>query len=1029
MLLLVLGILTILRTPVDIFPNIEIPVVSVVWTYTGLPPDQMSNYITGYFERALTTTVNDIEHIESQSLNGISITKIFFQKNVDIGTAIGQVTAISQTLLRYFPQGTTPPLVLSYNASTVPVIQLVLSSLKLSEQTLYDLGNNFIRTQLANIQGAALPFPFGGKVRQIQVDLNLPAMQSYNVSPQTVSNTILNQNLIIPSGTEKIGDYEYVIRLNGSPVKPEQLNNVPIRAYNNSVLYIRDVANVRDGFSPQTNMVRVDGQRAVLMAIQKTGNASTLDIVNRIKQLLPRIKDSMPPALKINLFGDQSIFVKAAISNVIREGITAALLTALMILLFLGSLRSTFIIMISIPLSILASLTMLSILGDTINIMTLGGLALAVGILVDDATVAIENINWNLGQGKEIKQAILDGAKQIAIPAFVSTLSICIVFVPIFFLSGVSHYLFVPLAEAVVFAMFMSYLLSRTLIPTLAMYWLKPTEEKQANLFKRYQQKFESKFETMRGRYRGALAISLKHSKEVLLIFLIFSVVSVLLLLPWLGSNFFPNVDAGQIKLHVRAPTGTRVEETARLCNQISDALKNIIPANEIDTVVENIGLPVSGINLTYSNSGTIGPQDADLLISLKPNHASTEEYTRKLRIFLLQNFPGNTFSFLPADIVNQILNFGLPAPINLQVSGLNFKDNLTYAEQLLEKVKLVPGIVDARIQEAYNYPQFFVELDRTLAQQLSFTALDVGSSMLISLSGSFQTQPTFWASQAGVSYPVVTQTPQYRLDSLDALRNTPLVNQSNQLQILGALSTIERQTTSAVESHYNVQPVIDIFAGVQGTDLSSVTSKINKIIAETKNQVPKGSSVVLRGQVETQRSSFTGLYAGLIFAILLVYLIIVINFQSWLDPLIILTTLPFAFAGIVWMLFLTFTPLSVPALTGVIMCIGIATANSILVVSFAREQMDAGKNAFYAVIEAGATRIRPVLMTALAMIIGMLPMAFGLGEGGEQNAPLGRAVIGGLLFSTLATLFLVPSTFYFIHSKIKKEIAYDDQG
>ncbi len=1014
-LLFILGIQTLLRTPVDIFPNINIPVVSVVWSYNGLPPDQMANYITGYFERALPTTVNDIEHIESQSFLNVSVTKIFFHKSANINAALSQVTAISQTLLRYLPQGTTPPLVLSYNAATVPVLQLVLSSLTLSEQKLFDLANTFIRTQLAPVEGAALPFPYGGKVRQIQVDLNQRAMQSHNISPQIVNNAINTQNLILPAGTEKIGDFEYFIRLNASPVEVDQLNNLPIKSTNGTLLYIRDVAHVRDGFTPQTNIVRVNGQRAVMMSIQKTGNASTLNIVDGVKNLIPKIKAMMPSALQISFFGDQSIFVKAAITNVIREGTISALLTALMILLFLGNIKNTLIIIISIPLSILASIITLSLLGETINIMTLGGLALAVGILVDDATVAVENINWNLAEKKEIITAILDGAKQISVPALVSTLSICIVFVPIFFLSGVGHYLFLPLGEAVVFAMLMSYLLSRTLVPTLAMYWLK-TQKPQTGWLAHYHKKFEFHFDSFRHRYHQSLKKSLQNSKPVILAFIIFSILSFLIITPWIGSNFFPTVDAGQIKLHLRAPTGTRVEQTAKLCYQISHTIKKIIPPNEINSIVENIGLPISGINLSYSNSAATGPQDADILISLKQNHHATSTYVRKLRTILVQKYPGTTFSFLPADIVNQILNFGLPSPIDIQVVGFDTKANIFYAQKILEKIKQIPGIVDARIQQAFNYPQLFVDVDRSLAKQLNFTQLDVAASMLISLSGSFQTTPTFWLSKEGVAYPIVTQTPQYNLDSIDALRNIPLVGEDGQPQILGALSTIERQVTSSVESHYNVQPVIDIFAGVERTDLGSIATKLKKILANTKKLVPKGSSVALRGQIETQSTSYFGLYTGLIFSIILVYFLIVINFQSWLDPFIILSTIPFTFAGIIWMLFLSFTPLSVPALTGVIMCIGISTANSILVVSFAKQGMDQGKNAFNAIIDSATTRIRPVLMTALAMIIGMLPMALGLGEGGEQNAPLGRAVIGGLTFATVATLFFVPTLFYILH-------------
>lgn len=1027
LLLVILGVVTILRTPTDIFPEIKIPVVSVVWNYTGLPPDQMADYITSPFERALTTTVNDIEHIESQSLIGVSVTKIFFHPSVNISTALSQVTAIAQTLLRFLPPGATPPLVLSYNASTVPILQLVLSSNTLSEQQLYDLGNNFIRTQLAVIQGAAVPFPYGGKIRQVMVDLNQAALQTYNVSPQQVSAAISNQNLIIPAGTQKIGNYEYVVKLNASPSVIEHLNNLPLKRFNGGVLHIRDVAQVRDGSAPQTNIVRVNKERAVMMPIQKTGSASTLAIANKLKTALPRVQASLPSALKITLTSDQSIFVKAAVNNVIREGFIAAVLTGLMILLFLGNLRSTFIITISIPLSIIASLIILSLMGQTINIMTLGGLALAVGILVDDATVAIENVNWNLEQGKPLQQAILDGAHQIAIPALVSTLSICIVFVPMFFLSGVGHYLFLALAQAVVFAVMMSYLLSRTLVPTLAMYWLQPEKiaaSTSSTFFHRFQRGFATKFEHFRDYYQRTLKVCLQNSKAIVWGFLAFFVISVLLLYPWLGSNFFPVTDAGQIKLHVRAPTGTRVEETAKLCDQVSTVIRQIIPADELDAIVHNVGLPVSGINISYTTSAPIGPQDADILLTLAKNHQPVAHYVNQMRAALVKAFPSTTFSFLPADIVNQTLNFGLPSPIDIQVIGLNINENRKYAEKLLHEIKTMPGIVDARIQQAFNYPQLYVDVDRTLSKEFNFNQADVAANLLISLSGSFQTAPNFWRSLQGITYPVVTQTPQYALNSLDALRNITLVNLNGNQQILGAVSSVTRNVTSAVVSHYNVQPVIDIFAGVEGTDLGSIGDKINHLLAKTKKELPKGTFIIARGQMETQHSSFMSLYAGFLFSILLVYFLIVINFQSWKDPFIIISTLPFAVTGIIWILFLTFTPLSVPALTGVIMCMGIATANSILLVSFAKERMHEGQDAFTAALDAGTTRLRPILITALAMIIGMLPMAFSIGAGAEQNAPLGRAVIGGLIFATVATLFFVPNMFYLIHKNKQPRLA-----
>jgi CzcA family heavy metal efflux pump len=1022
LLLLIFGPLTILRTPTDIFPNIGIPVVSVVWNYTGLPPEEMGDRIVANFERALTTTVNDIEHIESQSLQGIGVVKIFFQPSVNIDVALSQVTAISQTVLRQMPPGATPPLVVSYNASSVPVIQLGLSSDKLSEQELFDLGNSFVRTQLATVQGAAIPFPYGGKQRQVQVDLDQAAMQAKGVSAQDVANAIGAQNLILPAGTEKIGLYEYNVKLNASPKALTELNDLPVKTVNGTTLYVHDVAHVRDGYAPQTNVVRVDGHRAVLMSVQKTGNASTLDIIDRIKSRLPLIRDGLPPELSINVVGDQSVFVGAAIEGVVREGVIAAALTGLMILLFLGSWRSTLIITISIPLSVLASIIALSALGQTINIMTLGGLALAVGILVDDATVAIENINWHLERGKPVEPAILDGAQQIAIPALVSTLCICIVFVPMFFLSGVARFLFVPLAEAVVFAMLASYVLSRTLVPTLAKYWLKPHDphgHAPRGVLGRFQAGFEYYFVAIRRRYRSLLGLALMNRGWFAAGFMVVVTAS-LTLAPQLGEDFFPSVDGGQIKLHLRAHSGTRIEETAQLCDDVETLVRDTIPAGDLQNVVDNIGLPYSGINLSYSNSAPTGTADADILISLKPEHRPTADYVRALRAKLPDAFPGVAFAFLPADIVGQILNFGLPAPIDIQIAGFNAPANRQYAEMLQEKLRGVPGLADLRIQQAVDAPELELDVDRSRAQELGLTQRDVANNMLISLSGSFQTQPTFWLNpKNGVSYNIVTQTPQYQLDSLDALKNLPVTGATNQPpQILGALARVSRGVGPVVASHYNVQPAIDLFAAVQDRDLGAVSADIQRILAETADQVPKGATVTARGQMQTMRSSFFGLYSGLAFAIVLVYLLIVVNFQSWTDPFIIITALPAALAGIVWMLFLTHTTLSVPALTGAIMCMGVATANSILVVSFARERLDHGRDALTASLEAGFGRFRPVLMTALAMIIGMVPMALGLGEGGEQNAPLGRAVIGGLLFATIATLFFVPTVFCLVHGR-----------
>jgi multidrug efflux pump subunit AcrB len=1031
LMLLIIGPLAILRTPIDIFPNIDIPVVSVVWTFTGMPPSEMAGRITSIFDRQVTSTVNDIEHIESEALNGVSVTKVFFHKEVQIAVALSQITAIAQTLLRQLPPGTTPPLILSYNAASVPILQLVLSSTTLPEQALNDLGNNFIRPQLATVEGASVPSAYGGKLRQIQVDLKPKAMQTYGVSAQDINAAIDAQNLIIPAGTQKIGMFEYLVKLNASPQAANELNNFPIKAIPGGVLFIRDVAHVRDGFPPQTNVVTVNGQRAVMMSIQKTGRASILDIISRIKALIPQLKEMLPAKLNLSYFGDQSIFVIAAIKGVVREGVIAACLAGLLILIILGSWQSTFIITLSIPLSILTSLLILYLLGETINIMTLGGLALSVGILVDNAIVAIENINWNLEQGKEVEKAILDGAQQVAIPTFVSTLCICIVFVPMFYLGGVAHYLFIPLAEAVIFAMLASYLISRTLVATLAKYLLKkhdknPLEIKSSNPFVRFHNAFDKRFNQFHHSYHELLAQVLQNRKVFVLVFLAFILSSIVLLEPWLGSNFFPTVDAGQIKLHMQAPTGTRVEDTARLAEEAAAMIRKVIPSNELSAIVSNIGLPTSGINLSYSNSATNGPMDADILISLKENHRPTPDYIRALRPILQKAFPGVIFSFLPADIVNQILNFGLPAVIDLQVIGLKIKENRHFVNKLLERLKHVPGIVDAHLRQVFNYPTLFVEADRSRARELGFTQLDIANNLLIALSGSFQTTPTFWLDPHNrVSYPIVTQAPQYVLTSLPALHNILIANAATtaQPQILGALAKVKREIEPAVVSLYNVQPVIDIFASIQDSDLGSVAKAIYEIVSDSKKEVPKGSSVAIRGQIETQDKTFRGLYGGLIFSILLVYLLIVINFQSWLDAFIIITALPAALAGIVWMLFVTHTTLSVPALIGAIMCMGVATANSILVISFARQSMSEGHDPLSSALEGGTTRLRPVLITALAMIIGMIPMALGLGEGGEQNAPLGRAVIGGLSFATIATLFFVPAIFCMIHGrKMKKE-------
>ena len=1026
LLLLIIGPLTILRTPTDIFPNIDIPVLSVIWTYNGLPADEMEKRIVLNYERGLSVAVNDIEHVESTSMNGIAVVKIFFQPHANISEALAQVTALSQSQLRSLPPGITPPNILRYNASTVPILRLSLSSPSLTEQELYDYGNNFLKTQLATVPGASAPLPYGGKQRQIMVDIDSRKLQERNLSPMDVVNSITAQNLIVPTGTAKIGSTEYSVQMNSSPDSLAGLNNIPIKSGPNGTIYIRDVAHVRDGYQPQTNIVRVDGQRASLLTINKSGNTSTLEIVDRIKTMMPTLHNLVPESLNIDPVADQSLFVRASVQGVLREALIAACLTGLMILLFLGNWRATLIIAVSIPLSMITSIIALSALGETINIMTLGGLALAVGILVDDATVAIENISHQLEQGKNLEQAILDGAHQIAIPTLVSTLSICIVFVPMFLLTGVAHYLFIPLAEAVVFAMLASYFFSRTLVPTLAKYLLRyhhrPADlhhsQATRNPFMRMHLAFERGFANVRARYREFLVARVARPGWFVTAFLGCCLLS-LLLMPFLGRDFFPAVDAGTIALHLRAKTGMRVEETAVVTDRVDARIRELIPRGELHSIIDNIGLPVSGINLSYSNTGTIGTSDADILITLNADHHPTADYVRTLRRTLTDEFPGVQFAFLPADIVSQTLNFGMPSPIDVQIVGRDVQGNRAFAAMLLDRLRAIPGFADARIQQPSDLPRIFVDVDRTRAQQAGFTQRDVASNLLITLSGSQQTTPTFWLNpRNGVSYNVITEAPQYSIDSLQSLANIPL-NANGHTNILGALSTMHRTAGNAVLTHYNAQTTIDIYGTADGRDLGAVSDDIQKIIADTKAQLPKGSSIELRGQVQTMNDSFSGLLAGLVFAIVLVYLLIVVNFQSWLDPFIIITGLPGALAGIVWMLFLTHTTLSIPALTGAIMCIGIATANSILVISFAREQLLEHGDATRAAIEAGFTRFRPVLMTALAMVIGMVPMALGLGEGGEQNAPLGRAVIGGLAVGTLATLIFVPVVFSLIYRKL----------
>jgi CzcA family heavy metal efflux pump len=1022
LLILIFGVLAILRTPTDIFPNIRIPVISVVWQYTGLPPDGMAGRITTNFQRTLTTMVNDIEHIEANSYTGFGVIKIFFQPNVDINMANAQVTAAAQTVLRQMPQGTNPPNILNYNASTVGILQLALSGEGMTEQELSDLGINYVRTFLITVPGASVPYPFGGKNRQIQIDLDPAALQARGLSGTDVANALAAQNLITPVGTQKIGSFEYAINLNNSPSAIEDLGRLPIRLVDGAMVYLRDVAHVRDGNSPQTNIVHVAGNRSVLLTVLKSGAASTLAVIEGVKQRVAEVKDQLPASLQIKLIGDQSIFVRSAINGVVAEGAIAALLTSLMILLFLGSWRSTVIIATSIPLAILGSIFLLALTGQTLNIMTLGGLALAVGILVDDATVTIENINWHLEHGKDVHTSILDGAAQIVTPAFVSLLCICIVFVPMFFLEGVARFLFVPMALAVIYAMVCSFILSRTLVPTMSMYLLKPHSHEDAtapssNPLVRFQRGFSERFERFRGSYKEMLIVAMSHRRGFVTAFMVFVVAS-FALVPFLGRNFFPAVDAGRIMIHFRAQPGTRVEETVAISARIQDAIRQVIPPHELALVVDNVGMPFSSINMTYNNTGTIGTADGDIQITLEEDHEPTADYVRKLREELPKRFPGTTFAFTPADIVSQILNFGTPSPIDLQIRGNNFAANFAYAEALLADIKRIPGIADARIQQARGLPTFNVDVDRTRAQFAGITERDVTNSMVVNLAGSVQVAPTFWLNpKTNIQYPIVMQTPQYKMDELNSLETLPITGTgSKSSHLLGGIADITRTTSSGVVTQYNIQPIVQIYGTTQGADLGAVATQIRKILDAHAKDLPKGSSVALLGQVRTMESSFSGLIWGLLGAVVLIYLLIVVNFQSWSDPLVIISALPAALAGIIWMLFTTFTTLSVPALTGAIMCMGVATANSVLVISFARERLDELADPIAAAIDAGFVRFRPVLMTALAMIIGMAPMALGLGEGGEQNAPLGRAVIGGLIFATIATLIFVPVVFSIVH-------------
>jgi CzcA family heavy metal efflux pump len=1027
--ILIAGVLSILSTPKDIFPSINIPVISVIWTFTGMAPEEVEQHITSPYERVLTTTVDNIEHIESQSLYGIAVVKIFLQPNASVPAGIAQVTSVSQAVLKQLPNGITPPLVLSYSATNVPVINVGLSSKSLSEQQLNDYGLNFVRTQLITVPGAAIPYPYGGKQRYVEIDLDYKALQGYGLTPADVVNTINAQNLILPSGTQKIGRFEYQVGVNASPPTFDQLNAIPIKTLaNGTTVYIRDVARILNGNIPQTNIVRFNGTRSTMLVVQKTGSASTLDIVQGIKNKIPRLKQTLPPELDITTLSDQSIFVTGAIEGVVRETVIAACLTAIMILLFLGDWKSTLIIAISIPLAILSSIAVLSALGQTLNIMTLGGLALAVGILVDDATVTIENIDRHLAEGKPTLEAIRDGAAQIAVPALVSTMCICIVFIPIFFLSGVAKYLFSPLAEAVIFAMIASYILSRTLVPTLAMYWIRahgdeshPANRKKSFVlftwFSRFHRWFNNRFEKFREGYRDLLSFGLRNAGKLVTLVLGFTVVS-MGLFPFLGQNFFPSVDAGQFDMHVRVKSGTRIEETARSIDQIEQMIRQIIPANQLHGIIDNLGIPYSGINTSYNTTGTMSPADGDILVSLNENHDPTDKFVQVIRTRMHHDFPDVGVWFPPADIVGQVLNFGLSAPIDIQITGANRAGNFAFASKLMDQIRHVPGAVDFRIQEPNDAPQLNVVIDRTMASVLGVTAQAVSNSVLGALAGSNQTSPNFWVDPTNrVSYQVNAQVPQYEMDSLDSLRNLPILGGSNtgQAQILANAATISRGTTSPVVDHYDITPVINIYGNVDGKDLGYVADQIQKLVDASKKDLPRGSFIDVRGQVSTMHDSFVGLYLGLAFSMVLVYLLMVVNFQSWTEPFIIITALPCALAGIVWILFTTGTTLSVPALMGAIMCMGVATANSVLVVTFANELLERYKDSYRAALEAGYARIRPVLMTAMAMIIGMVPMALGLGEGGEQNAPLGRAVIGGLIFATAATLFFVPTVFMIV--------------
>jgi CzcA family heavy metal efflux pump len=1021
LMILIFGPLAAIRTPTDIFPNIGIPVVGVAFSYAGLSPDDMSSRIVGNYERFLTTTVNDVEHVESLSMPGVGIVKVFFQPNVDIRLATAQVTSVSQTAVRMMPAGTQPPLILNYSASTVPILQMAFSSTSLSEQQVLDLSQNFARPRLTTVPGAAVPYSFGGKFRSVQIDLDPSAMQARGLSSIDVQNAFANQNQIVPAGNIKIGSFQYVVRLNNAADTIEAMNDMPVKTVAGGTIFLHDVGHVRDGNSPQANIVHVDGARAVLSTVLKNGQASTVDVVNGVRNLLPILKTQLPDALKIDVLSDQSLFVKAAINGVVREGAIAAALTSLMILMFLGSWRSTVIIATSIPLAVLAALMGLWATGQTLNIMTLGGLALAVGILVDDATVTIENINWHLEHGKTVYDAIMDGARQITQPAFVSLLCICVAFVPMFALQGIAGFLFVPMAMAVVFAMTASFILSRTLVPTLSLYLLKPHGHMAEgdHLLARLQRSFERGFDNVKEQYRNLLALAMTRRRPFVFGFLGAVAVS-MLLVPFLGEDFFPSVDSGQITLHARTQAGTRIEDTTQIVAQIERQVRRVIPPGELATIVDNIGLNQSPTNMLYNNTGTVGLQDADLFISLKQDHHRTADYVRTLRERLPHLFPGVTFSYPPPDITSQILNFGAPAPLDVQVTGTNHDATEAFGMRVLREIRKIPGLVDARMQQSSNMPQLQVDADRSRMAQLGLTERDVTNALATSLAGTSQSAPNFWVNpKNGVSYFMTAQMPEYKLSSLEALQNLPVTGPTGSgPQVLGGLTRIHRGRSTAVATHYNILPTIDLFGTTQDRDLGAVAGDVQKVLDANAKYLPRGATVVLRGQVMTMNSAFSGLFYGLLAAVVLIYLLIVVNFQSWTDPFVIITALPAALAGIVWMLFTTGTTLSVPALTGAIMCMGVATANSILVIAFARERLAHHGDPVLAAVEAGFTRFRPVCMTALAMIIGMAPMALGLGEGGEQNAPLGRAVIGGLIFATGATLLFVPVVFSIIHGR-----------